>query len=109
MTSLNDGPVRAISAPGRKPLIVLTGAAHLMVRGAHACVCGSARPHVTQIQGGHAGARSKLGGERATKTRGTLGARIVRQRAINPTKKVPALVRAGIVLAEDTRFELVRA
>ena len=26
-----------------------------------------------------------------------------------PEKKIPALVRAGIVVAEDTRFELVRA
>ena len=51
MTSLNDGPVRANSAPG-KPLIVLTGAAHLMVRGAHACVCELARPHLTRILDG---------------------------------------------------------
>ena len=87
MTSLNDGPVRAISAPGRKPLIVLTGAAHLMVRGAHACVCGAGVTPRHPDPGRPCQGRSSARGEHATKTRGTLGARIVLQSAINPRKE----------------------
>ena len=51
MTSLNDGLAHAISALG-KPLIVLTGAAHLRVRGAFMPASASWRDHVTRILDG---------------------------------------------------------
>ena len=70
MTSPNDGPVRAISAPG-KPLIVLTGAAHLMVRGASCLrLRAGATPRHADPRRPRPGARV-LGREHATKTRGT--------------------------------------
>ena len=86
MTSLKDGPVRAISAPG-KPLIVLTGAAHLMVRGASCLrLRAGATPRHADPRRPRPGPRA-LGREHATKTRGTLGARIVQRSSINPRKE----------------------
>ena len=86
MTSLNDGPVRAISAPG-KPLIVHRRRAHLMVRGA---LClrlrAGATPRHADPRRPRPGARV-LGREHATKTRGTLGARIVQRSSINSRKE----------------------
>ena len=62
-------------------------------------------PHVTRILDGRVRALECSGENMPRK----LGARIVMLSAINPRKKIPTLVRAGIVVAEDTRFELVRA
>ena len=86
MTSLTEGPVRAISAPGRKPLIDLTGAAHLMVRGV-LCLrlrAGRLRRSFSAAVSGGCAARVATTPE---KTRGTFGARIGPQCCIDLWKQ----------------------
>ncbi|MGL5249243.1 MAG: hypothetical protein ACRC8U_13730, partial [Brooklawnia sp.] len=68
-----------------------------------------ARPHVTRILDGRVRALKCSDENMPRKLGAHSGHESCCRATSTPENKIPALVRAGIEVAEDTRFELVRA
>ena len=83
-------------------LIVLTCAAHLMVCGASCLRLSWPRPHVTRILDGRVRALECSAENMPRKLGAHSGHESCNGAPSIPEKEIPALVRAGIVMAEDT-------